>query len=52
MLKQEKVKEISLKSSDIKRERENTQWNQILFKWAEKYNDFRVSFQENKDNDY
>ena len=44
MLKQEKVKKISSKSSDIKREREDTQWSQTSFEWAEKYNDFRVSF--------
>jgi len=43
MLKQEKVKEISSKLSDIKREREDIQWSQTLFEWVEKCNDFEVS---------
>ena len=51
-MKQEKIKEISSKLSDIKKEKENTQWSQILFEWDEKCNDFEVSLQENKDNDH
>ena len=51
-MKQEKVKEISSKLSDTKREREDTQWSQTSFEWDEKCNDFRVSFQEDKDNNH